>query len=111
MKSPISEYREVRYDADAKGCWPVTTELQPGIMNVLYVNGVPEMCEYLCPCGCGMPHPMFFQTGSRKRSPDLHLWDYSPGPTLTPSVRCLGGCKSHYNITGGKVLIHADSGQ
>jgi len=80
-------------------------------MRVLFSGGVAVMCEYLCPCGCGARCPTFFQTEARKRTPERHLWDYSPGPTLTPSVRHTGGCKSHYNITNGKVVMHADSGK
>ena len=109
------KYREVRYDANADGCWPVTPiPIEPGVMNVLYKDNIPIMCEYLCPCGCGMPHPMYFETSTLKRSPNRHLWNYSlgpNGPTLTPSVRCLSGCKSHYNITNGEVIMHGDSGK
>lgn len=109
----ISEYVEKKFDADAKGCWPpeAVGTLAPGVLRVLYVGGVPEMCEYLCPCGCGSPCPTYFQTARRKRTPERHLWDFLPGPTLVPSVRHLSGCRSHYNITDGKVIMHGDSGK
>ena len=123
--TPITEYREEAYNAvpypvdgevGDRWCWPpeASKPLEPGVMRVLYVNGIPQMCEYLCPCGCGMPHPTFFPTDNRQRTAERHLWDFSRGPngpTLSPSVRCLGGCKSHYNITDGKVIIHGDSGK
>lgn len=116
MTQSIAEYREESYTADAEGCWPpdACKPLEPGIMRVLYVNGGPEMCEHLCPCGCGMPTPTFFPNGKRERTRDRCLWDFSKGahgPTLNPSVRHLGGCKSHYNITDGKVIMHGDSGK
>jgi hypothetical protein len=116
MSEPvIKEYREEPYQADADGCWPsVRGPLVPGVMMVLYVNGVAEMVEYLCPCGCGMPCPTFMPNDHRHRSADRHLWEFSRGPngpTLTPSVRHTGGCKSHYNITDGKTVWHEDSGK
>jgi hypothetical protein len=109
----IESYREVRFDADPEGCWN-PPPLEPGVMHVLYVNGIPTMCEYLCPCGCGAPCPTFFPTDKRKRGPERHLWDFSVGPngpTLSPSVKHRGGCKSHYDISDGKVKMHADSGK
>lgn len=105
-------YKEVRIDADAEGCWN-PPPLEPGVMQVLYVDGIPEMCNYLCPCGCGTPCPTYFVTYKRKREPDSqrHLWDFSQGPNgpnLSPSVKHTGGCRSHYNITDGKTVMHDD---
>jgi hypothetical protein len=115
-RNAITSYREERYEADADCCWPpsVKEPLLPGVMRVLYFNGVADMVEYLCPCGCGCPHPTFMPTQERKRTPERHLWEYKleqNGPTLTPSIRCLAGCKSHYNIEDGKVIMHGDSGK
>jgi hypothetical protein len=112
----ITEYKEEAHEADASGCWPpeASKQLDPGVIRVLYVNGVPEMCEYLCPCGCRMPCPTFFPTEKRQKMFERPLWVFSRGtngPTLSPSVRHTGGCKSHYNITDGKVIMHADSGK
>ena len=114
--SKTERYVEKKFDADKDGCWPPEAAgvLEPGVMRVLFVNGVPEMCEYICPCGCGMPCPTYFQTEKRRRTAERHLWDYSSGPngpTLHPSVRHTGGCKWHYNIDDGKVTVHADSGK
>lgn len=108
----IEKYREVAFQADSIGCWPLEAagDLEPGVMRVLYIGGVPEMCKYLCPCGCGMPCPTYFENEHRKRTQERHLWNFSRGangPTLSPSVRHTGGCKSHYNITDGKVQMHA----
>lgn len=114
--TPISNYREESHNADSTGCWPseMSKPLEPGVMRVLYVDSIPEMCEYLCPCGCGSPCPTYFPRGKRQRTPERHLWDFSKGPngpTLSPSVRHTAGCKAHYNITDGKVIFHSDSGK
>lgn len=114
--TPITNYREESYTADDDGCWPpeASRPLELGVMRVLYINGIPEMCNYLCPCGCGAPCPTYMPTEKRKRSPQRHLWDFKRepnGPALTSSVRHTEGCKSHYNITDGKVIIHGDSGK
>lgn len=113
--TPITNYREESYTADADGCWPPEVgDLEPGVMQVLYDNGVPVMCDYVCPCGRDAPCPIFFPTEKRKRVPQRPLWDFKRGPngpTLTPSVRHTGGCKRHYNITDGKVIMHGDSGK
>lgn len=113
----ITEYREESYTADAEGCWPLEARGKPlpGILWVLYVNGVPVMSEHVCPCGCGAKIPTFLQSEPKwKFSPKDGLWSFNKGPngpTLSPSIRILGGCKSHYNITDGKVIMHGDSGR
>lgn len=113
----ITSYKEEAYNATPDGCWPpesCVSVLVGGVMKVLYVDGVADMCEYICPCGCNMPCPTFFTNGGRQRTPDRHLWDFSRGPnspTLSPSVRHTGGCKAHYNITDGRVIMHRDSGK
>lgn len=114
--TPITEYREESYQADGDGCWPVAANrpLEPGIIRVLYVNGVPGMCEFLCPCGCESPCLALFPTAEQQRTPHRPLWNFakgSHGPTISPSIRYLGGCKAHFNITDGKVVMHGDSGK
>jgi hypothetical protein len=114
--TPITEYREIDFTADADGCWPpeAVGSLEPGVMRVLWKDGVADMVEYLCPCGCSSPCPTFMPNALRQRTPDRHLWEFSKGPngpTLSPSVRRTGGCKAHYTITDGKVITHADSGK
>lgn len=79
-----------------------------GTMWVFMEGDKPEAVNFLCPCGCGsecytplgLNHP-------RK-------WEYEKGPngpTLKPSIRYTGGCKSHFNITNGKVVWHGDTGK
>lgn len=77
----------------------------PGIMQIFYENGVPTMVDFRCPCGCGRTCPTHLGLGSPRH------WTYSPGPTLSPSIRFTGGCKAHFTITGGKVTMHGDSGR
>ena len=74
-----------------------------GTMQVLYEGDKVVGCEYLCPCGCG--REIYTPTdGSRG-------WTYSPGPTINPSVRWLGGCKAHFFIRNGQVEFCEDSGR
>ena len=78
----------------------------PGVMQVIYKNGVPYAVDFICPCGCGSSCYTPLKASNREPS-----WAYSPGPTLTPSIRWTGGCKAHFNITDGKTIIHGDSGK
>lgn len=105
MSEPITQYREERHDFGAEGLPPFPA---PGVMWVFIENGEPVAVEFLCPCGCGRTR----YTPLRGNHP--HRWEYSQGsngPTLTPSIRCTGGCKTHFNIIDGKVIMHGDSGK
>lgn len=87
----------------------------PGVMQVYKdENGIPLMVDFLCPCGCGNTCPTHLVTpGQVKQANDRH-WNYSLdslGPSLSPSIRYLSGCKSHFNIVDGKVYMHTDSGK
>lgn len=76
----------------------------PGVMQVFYENDSPVMVDFLCPCGCGNTCPTHLvPAGQAKQANDRH-WNYSPGPTLSPSIRWVSGCMSHFTITGGKVI-------
>jgi Family of unknown function (DUF6527) len=104
---PITEYREenVVWGSDSV---PVPA---PGVMQVYVKDGVPLMVDFLCPCGCGSTCPTPLVCPDSVRRHREHEWNYSSGPTLTPSIRYLSGCKAHFNITSGKVTLHADSGK
>jgi Family of unknown function (DUF6527) len=97
---PIELYIEERHDFNAA---PQGSP-SPGVMYVFMLDGEPYSCDFLCPCGCGSSCYTVFK-GSHPRC------CYSPGPTLTPSIRYLDGCKAHFNITDGKVIMHGDSGK
>lgn len=81
-----------------------------GEMQILVENGVPRAVDFLCPCGCG--HTCYTRVvpfGSPNKH--KHVWFYSKGPKLDPSIRWLSGCMAHFNIEqGGKVKFHNDSG-
>lgn len=103
--SPITEYREERHPFGADNL-PLAPP--PGVMWVFMENGVPVSVDFRCPCGCGSSCYTVLRGNHPQR------WDYSlgpNGPTLTPSIRYLGGCKAHFNITDGKVIMHGDSGK
>jgi hypothetical protein len=103
MTTPISQYREERYGFGAIGLIP-----EPGIMWILIENGQPVAVDFLCPCGCGRSCYTTLGLNHPRK------WVYSSGPngpTLSPSIRWLSGCKSHFTITDGKVTMHEDSGK
>lgn len=102
MKQPIMEYREERHPFGAEG---LPDNPPPGVMWVFVEDGEPVAVDFLCPCGCGNS----CYTPLRMNHP--HRWEYSPGPTLAPSIRYLSGCKAHFFITSGKAVMCGDSGQ
>lgn len=104
--SQITEYIEVRK------CFPDESKLPilPGEMHVYLENEIAQGVNFLCPCGCG--HETYTPVTQDEKEP--HHWQFSRGPngpTLSPSIRWLSGCKVHFNITDGKVIIHGDSGK
>ncbi len=103
--SPIASYIEEKQQFGGPDPGPP----KPGIMQVFYENGIPLMVDFLCPCGCGRTCPTHLITPGQKETD--HHWSYKPGPTLSPSIRYLSGCKWHFNITDGKVIVHGDSGK
>lgn len=99
-RQPISEYREERHPFGADNLPPSPPA---GVMWVFEENGNPVSVDFLCPCGCGRS----CYTNLRMDHP--RRWDYSKGqngPTITPSINYLEGCKSHFTITDGKVKMH-----
>ncbi len=93
---------------------------KPGEIQVFCNDkNVPQMINFLCPCGCGHFCPTHVITIAEKSNPppnqsefDKHCWGFDPVMiTLIPSVRWTGGCKHHFNITNGKVEHHQDSGK
>jgi hypothetical protein len=77
-----------------------------------------EGCFYYCPCGCDGGHLNRPPDRSTSKEPQWKI-DVAPGGisnefttiTLSPSVRVMSGCKSHYNITNNEVIWHSDSGK
>lgn len=82
---------------------------------VLLSDGRAQAVTFRCPCGCGSEcyTPVTDATKGQVKSPREWLFSREADgkPTLSPSIRYLGGCKAHFNITGLRTIIHADSGK
>ncbi len=87
-------------------------QLTPGVMWVMrdIETGAVEAVTFLCPCGA-CNRETYTPVVEAPKPKTEHHWVYAPGPTISPSIRWLSGCKSHFNITNGKVIWHGDSGQ
>lgn len=82
-----------------------------GEMQVFYENGIPQMVDFKCPCGCGYTCPTPVSEKGKKEIRHWEFWKNNKGEiTLSPSIRWTGGCFAHFNITEGKVQLHGDSG-
>lgn len=95
------------------GAWD-QPKLEPGIIQVYMKDGVPKMVDFYCPCGCGRRCPTQLVEPGHEKQPNDHHWNFSRGPngiTLSPSIRYLSGCKTHFNLTDGEAVVHADSGE
>jgi hypothetical protein len=104
----IDSYKEEQHPFGADN---MPRDPAPGVMWVYMLDGKVEAVNFLCPCGCGSQ----CYTPVDESGPTTgRCWGFSRGqngPTLTPSIRYLGGCKAHFNITDGKTIIHGDSGK
>lgn len=90
----------------------------PGEMFVYYdAQGVPQMVDFLCPCGCGNTCPTHVISLEEKKNDPKGVWKNAcwgfdvKSLTLYPSIKWTGGCKAHFNIEQGKAIFHADSGK
>jgi hypothetical protein len=110
MGQRIESYVEKRYKFGEDRPIPA-----PGEMQVVFRDSdTPYMVDFICPCGCGHTCPTFIIAENEPKPPGRHMWHYrSIGGkvTLHPSIRWTGGCKAHFNITEGKVIMHEDSGK
>jgi len=77
-------------------------------------NGVCAV-DFQCPCGCGSECYTPVTDATKGQPKTERHWLFSRGPTgrvtLSPSIRYTGGCKAHFNIEDGKVIMHDDSGK
>lgn len=105
MGQPISQYVEQKIDF---GKAPQTGP-KPGEFWTFVEDGKVMAVNFICPCGCG--HECYTPVTLENEPKQDRHWVYSAGPTLTPSIRYLSGCKAHFNITNGKPVMHADSGK
>lgn len=78
--------------------------LEPGCLYLVESanTGEPWCVGYLCPCGCGDPYTLPLVGTNSRPYWDLTV-DAEGRPTLTPSIRHLDGCQSHYFIRNGQV--------
>lgn len=106
MGQPITSYVEKRVEFGK-----VDEQLEPGVMLVMVTGDVVEAVDFLCPRGCGSECYTPIVGPERPRDGNRPIWDYEPGPTLKPSIRFTGGCKAHFYITNGKVILCSDSGK
>lgn len=103
----IAEYNPVVYE---RWLGPNDPAVPPGEMRIFKVDGQLEAVDFRCPCGCGAEcyTPV---TPMNEPKQERH-WQFDEATTtLSPSVRYLGGCKAHFNITNGKTVMHGDSGK
>jgi hypothetical protein len=109
---------ETKYTAvDCLFAGPDPGKPLPGIMYVFKDElGVPQMVEFLCPCGCGRLCPTHVISIEEKQS-NINEWKNKcwgfdeKTLTISPSIRYLSGCKAHFSITNGKVEFYGDSGK
>lgn len=86
-------------------------QVKHGELQVLRLpDGSVKAVDFLCPCGCGMGGYTPVTQGTPKT--ERH-WQYMEnGHLVWPSVRYMGGCKSHFFIKAdGTVDWCPDSGQ
>ena|ERR1700676_292447 len=110
MSAPVTEYVEV-----PKEFGNVNGVPQGNDFWVLQEDGAVVSVNFLCPCGCGRECYTPVTDATKGQLKTERHWLFSRGPngrpTLTPSIRYLSGCKTHFNVTEGKVVTHGDSGK
>ena len=110
MGEPIQSYTEEKRAFGEVQGFPGPGEF----WTLLDKDGAAVAVDFLCPCGCGSEcyTPVTDATKGQPKTERHWLYSSGPGgPTLSPSIRYLGGCKAHFNITDGKAVIHGDSGK
>ncbi len=113
MDTPIKEYTGKRIEFGDNRPEPILGEMQ-----IIYKDDIPYAVDFLCPCGCGTTCFTPVCSIVEKQDPNSsqrlkdRCWGFDPNTlTIIPSIRYLSGCKAHFNITNGKVIIHGDSGK
>lgn len=90
---------------------PDVKDLRPGSFWAYIEDSKVVAVDFLCPCGCGHSCYTPVTDANQGQAKTERHWLYSSGPTLSPSIRYLGGCKAHFNITNGRAVMHGDSGK
>lgn len=113
MGTPITAYVESIKDFPRREGGPRLPEA--GQFWSLVEDGIVVAVTFLCPCGCGRECYTPVTDATKGQAKEDRSWlfsrEASGRPTLSPSIRYLSGCKTHFNITDGKVVTHGDSGK
>lgn len=67
--------------------------------GVLYVSDEFGVAVHLCGCGCGQ------ETVTPLGPGEWTLTETTTGPSLSPSILQRGGCRSHYWLRNGAVVM------
>lgn len=108
--SKITEYRD---ESHTFGSVPQDAPPDGVIWIISDDNGICAV-NFRCPCGCGSECYTPVTDATKGQPKTERHWLFARGPngvTLSPSIRYTGGCKAHFNITDGKVILHGDSGK
>lgn len=93
MSEPVKANRKTDYDAlESPGdfIWSHRSD----------APNLPSRMLFLCPCGCGAHAGI----AVRPESGGGPVWQWDgdfENPTITPSIRRIGGCEWHGYLTGG----------
>jgi len=80
---------------------PSDKAIKNGEIAVVRDGKLLKWCRFRCPCGC---EEIILLSLGQSRSPRWQVnIDWLERPTLSPSVRRLDGCKSHFWVKGGKI--------
>ncbi len=88
---------------------PSPEEIRSGQMIVVGDRKFKKWVCLQCPDGCG-ENVLLSLSQSRRPSWEVSA-DWLGRPTVSPSVRKLDGCKSHFWVRQGKIDWCADSGK
>ena len=88
---------------------PNSESMRPGELYVVGNKHFQKWALFQCPCGCG---DTIMLSLSAKRRPSWTVCiDWLGRPSLSPSVRQIGGCYSHFWLKQGRLKWCADTGK
>jgi hypothetical protein len=80
---------------------PANNLIKDGQFIIVKRRENPKWAMFKCPCGCG--HVVTLALAADK-IPHWVVKDWKGRPTLTPSIRVLIGCNSHFWVWRGQVF-------
>jgi hypothetical protein len=87
---------------------PTPNELSAGTLFLVKDGDYQKWACFRCPCGCGEKIQLSLNPARRPRW--AVTFDWLRRPTVTPSVRQLHACRSHFWIKRGNIEWCGDSG-